>query len=182
MSRVSSLAAAVALAGVTALGGCQTFIGIEDVEGHLPRLDGDYLVGLKRTRADATTVDDIRLVGTARLDPQTRELRLSLNMLAAADGTVVSENGITGLVFPDDATAVAFDLSIQIRPEAVNTTISNPLDAKVEARMVMHAEGDYAFCAVPETGAAMPSIGSILVAGGGPPPEVDMFDFVCDGL
>ena len=178
MSRVSFVAAAVA---VTILGGCQTFIGIEDVEGHLPHLDGDYLVGLTRTRADGTTVDNIRLIGTATLDPETRQLLLSLSMLSAADGAVVSETTIIG-TFPEDASEGPFDLSITIRSEAVNTTISNPLDAEVEARMIMRAEGDYAFCAVPEAGTPKPSIGSILVAGGGPPPEVDMFDFVCDDL
>jgi hypothetical protein len=176
MYRVTFAAAAALL-----LGACQTFIGIDDVQGHLPRLDGDYLVGLQRKRVDQT-VDTIRLVGNARLDAN-RALNLSLNMLSATTGATVSENSISGLVFPEDASEVEFDLSIQVRPEAVTMPITNPADNTVSARMILRAEGDYAFCAVPKTtGELLPSMGSILVSGGGPPPEVDMFDTVCDGL
>jgi hypothetical protein len=177
----ATLAAAAALSVLLA-GGCQTFIGIDDVQGHLPRLDGDYLVGLKRLRADGTTTDTIRLVGTGRLDPSTRELRLSLSMLNVA-GDTVSENAITGLVFPDDASTVDFDLSIAVPPEAVMNPSTNAADANVMARMTLRAEGDYAFCALPVAGGAMvPSIGSILTTPGATVPEVDMFDTGCDDL
>jgi|GEM_PF-3215263 len=179
MSRVPL--AAAALAAVTVLGGCQTFIGIEDVEGHLPRLDGDYLVGLQRTRADGTTIDQLRLVGTARLDPDTRELRLALNMLNATTGATVSENAINGLVFPEDADEVGFELSIGVQDSAVVTPLTDAADDLVTAPMVLRAEGDYAFCAT-ATGGPSTSIGSILIAPGTATPEVDRFNFVCDGL
>src|SRR5262245_23328328 len=101
----------VALAAVVLASGCQTFIGIEDVEGHLPRLDGDYLVGLKRRRVDGT-IDVVRFTGAARLDPDTRELRLpSLDQLAEPAGTVAAENSIVGVVFDDGATEATFELS-----------------------------------------------------------------------
>jgi hypothetical protein len=96
---------------------------------------------------------------------------------------MVSENAIRGVTFPEDASAAEFDLSIEIRPQAVLTPLTDPADNLVAARMVMRAEGDYAFCAVPKDSAeTLPSIGSILITDETLTPEVDMFDTVCDDL
>ena len=180
MRRLPIAALAAALCGAA---GCQTFIGIEDPEGHLPRLDGDYLVGLKRLRADGSTEDIIRLAGTARLDPDTRELRIQMNQLAEPGGAVVAENAITGVIFDVDATEATFEMSIAIDDRAITAPSSDPADDRVAATMVMRAEGDYAFCAVPsDTTASLPSIGSILIAPGTPAPPRDEFDTACDDL
>lgn len=165
------------------LGGCQTFIGIEDVQGHLPEMDGEYLVGLHRVRAD-DSVERIRLVGSARLDVDARELDISLTQRSATDGSIVSENAINDLVFPEDSNEVEFDLSITIRDEAVEVPMTDPADRLVAARMVMRLEGDFAFCAeAVGDPASAPAIGSILVAPvPSPIPEKDMFDVLCDDL
>ncbi len=162
-----------------ALGGCQTFVGIDDVSGHLPYVDGEYLIGLQRREADGD-MPVIRLRGTATLDPDTRTLSLALSQLAATTGATVSENGISNLVFADDATAVEFDLSIEIRPEATEPPTAGG-DSTVSARMRMKLEGDYALCAEPVTG-ALPKLGSVLIAPGTPTPPLAEFDPDCDGL
>ena len=84
-----------------ALGGCQTFVGIDDVAGHLPYVDGEYLIGLQRLEADGD-MPVIRLRGTATLDPDTRALALSLSQLSATTGATVQENGIADLVFAEE--------------------------------------------------------------------------------
>ncbi|MBK9032595.1 MAG: hypothetical protein IPL61_15000 [Myxococcales bacterium] len=165
---------------VLAAGGCQTFVGIDDVAGHLPHVDGEYLIGLKRVRADGVTTDTIRLRGTATLDPDTRTLALALAQLAAADGAVVSENAISGLEFPDDATEVDFQLSIEIRPTATEPA-TDAGDSQVNATMRMRLEGDYALCAVP-VGGGLPTIGSILVESATATPPKEQFSTECDGL
>lgn len=167
------------VAVAVAAGGCQGFVGIDDVAGHLPHVDGTYLIGLKRHQADGTDVT-IRFRGTAALDVDARSLTVSLSQLAAATGAPVSENAISGLVFPDDATAVEFDLSMAIRPEATEPPTGG-VDATVSARMRFRLEGDYALCAEPTTG-TLPTIGSILVDPTEPTPPVTAFDTACDGL
>lgn len=178
------LRAALLCATLAAAGGCQTFIGIEDVQGHLPEMDGDYLVGLHRVRADRT-VERLRLVGSARLDPASRELDISLTMRSATNGAVVSENAISDLVFPEDSVEVEFDLSINVRDEAVLTPMTDEADRLVAARMRMRLEGDFSFCATAIGGdpAFAPSIGSILVATEpSTVPESDLFDVQCNDL
>lgn len=160
-------------------GGCQTFIGIDDVAGHLPHVDGEYLFGLKRSRGGMD--DTIRLRGTATLDPDTRTLALALDQLSATDGSKVSENAISGLVFPDDGTEVDFTLSIEIRP-AATVPPTDPADSLVSAPMRMRLEGDYALCAVPTGAGPLPSIGSVLVEAATPTPAIGVFDTGCDDL
>lgn len=162
-----------------ALGGCQTFVGIDDVAGHLPHVDGEYLIGLQRRQADGA-MPVIRLRGTAALDLDTRSLTLALEQLSATTGGTVSENAISNLVFADDATAVEFDLSIEIRPEATEPPTA-AVDSTVSARMRMKLEGDYAICAEPVTG-ALPKLGSVLISPGEATPPVGEFDADCDGL
>jgi hypothetical protein len=162
-----------------ALGGCQTFVGIDDVAGHLPYVDGEYLIGLQRLEADGD-MPVIRLRGTATLDPDTRALSLSLSQLSATTGATVQENGIADLVFAEDATAVEFDLSIEIRPEATEPPTA-AVDSTVSARMRIKLEGDYAICAEPVTG-MLPKLGSVLIPPGTATPAVTEFDADCDGL
>ncbi|MBK7077997.1 MAG: hypothetical protein IPH44_37605 [Myxococcales bacterium] len=162
-----------------ALGGCQTFVGIDDVAGHLPYVDGEYLIGLQRREADGD-MPIIRLRGTATLDPDTRTLALSLSQLSATTGATVSENGISDLVFADDATAVEFDLSIEIRPEATEPPTAG-VDSTVSARMRVKLEGDYAICAESVAG-GLPKLGSVLIAPGEATPALAEFDADCDGL
>jgi hypothetical protein len=167
----------VSLVAVT---GCQTFVGIDDVSGHLPYVDGEYLIGIKRVRADNTTMDNIRLRGNAVLNADTRSLTLSLRQLSATNGSVVAENEIAGLVFPDDASTVEFDLSVALQDAAL-TTPATGADASVGARMRLRLEGDYAVCAVPVTG-ALPTIGSILVTTATVTPLEAKFSYTCDEL
>ncbi|MBP8806185.1 MAG: hypothetical protein KBG48_20655 [Kofleriaceae bacterium] len=172
-----SLALASAVVAAT---GCQTFVGIEDVDGHLPYVDAEYLIGLKRARADGSGDDVIRLRGTATLDPDRRALTLSLNQLSFTTGQSVAENAIAGVVFADGPSA-EFDLSLTIQPGAVEGTLA-PADATVSARMRMTLEGDFAICATPVSGGALPSIGSIVVDPATATPTGDRFDTACDDL
>ncbi|MEZ4402457.1 MAG: hypothetical protein R3B06_20710 [Kofleriaceae bacterium] len=169
-----------ALLGLVVATGCQGFVGIDDVAGHLPLVDGEYLIGLRRTR-ESGAVETIRLRGTATLDRGARTLSLSLSQLAFDDGRPLSENAIGGITFPIDEASAPFDLSIAIRPEAVDqTTAPSPADATVTGQMVMRLEGDYALCAPLVSGDTSTSIGSIVVDHATPTPPDTSFDTDCD--
>ena len=159
-----------------AAGGCQTFVGIDDVSGHLPHVDGEYLIGLERMSAGGP--QKIRLRGTASIVDRT--LTMSLNQLSATTGAMLSENAIDDVVFPEGATAVDFQLSIEIRPDATDPA-TPAADSQVSASMRMFLEGDYAICAKPTTG-TLPTIGSIVVDTADPTPALAQFDVACDDL
>ncbi len=167
------------VAVLVAASGCQSLIGIDDVSTHLPYVDGEYLIGLDRG-GSAASPHQIRLRGTASLDVETRRLELALSQLSATGGTVLAENAISNLVFPEGATAVEFDLSIEIRAAA--TEPPTPVaESQVSARMRMTLEGDFALCAESTT-AGGPTIGSILVDSETPTPTLDKFSYTCDDL
>ena len=80
--------AVVLLLLVAACGGCQSFVGIEDAQQHLPRLDGAYLVAISRARpSDPGTIDTIRMQGTGTLDVDNRSLSLAMSILPFGGGT-----------------------------------------------------------------------------------------------
>jgi hypothetical protein len=165
VDRVVGLALAGSLA--TAAAGCQTFVGLEDVEGHLPRLDGDYLIAIRRLRADAITEDTIKLRGSARLDVDRRSLDLSLSVLKFSDNTPFTETAITNITFEPDGTDAPFMLNIAVPIDAVNP-VPPPAsaDQTLTAAVVFTAEDDYSFCARPASG-ARPTVGSLLLASPG---------------
>ena len=166
------------VAVLVAASGCQSLIGIDDVSTHLPYVDGEYLIGLDRG-GSAASPHQIRLRGTASLDVDTRRLELALSQLSTT-GTVLAENAISNLVFPEGATSVEFDLSIAIRSAA--TEPPTPMEESlVSARMRMTLEGDFALCAE-AIAADGPTIGSILVDSETPTPALDKFSYTCDGL
>lgn len=170
----------IALAAVLlAASGCQSLIGIDDVSTHLPYVDGEYLIGLDRG-GTGTSPKQIRLRGTASLDPDTRRLELALSQLSAANGSVLAENAISNLVFPEGATSVDFDLSLEIRPAATEPA-TTAAESQVSARMRMTLEGDFALCAESIDGTG-PSIGSILVDSETPTPALATFSYACDDL
>lgn len=182
MSTAPTLLRAALAAAALLAGGCQTFIGIEDVQSHLPRIEGDYLLGLQRARSSDNSMEKIRMIGSVELDADAREFDLSFSILATDADTVLSENSLTNLVFPDGASEVEFDLSIAIPMGAEERPITDVDDRNVDARMVLRLEGDYAFCAeqiepLPPT----TSIGSILLAPGGAHPA-GAYDVDCDDL
>lgn len=160
----ASVARCVAALALVATGaGCQTFVGIEDAEAHLPRLDGDYLVAITRLRADGTP-DIIRLRGTASLDLATRTLAFTGNMLAFASNTAVSETSITDIEFPTDGDEVEVVLNLAIRPEAIAATPPPaPADLNLTVPVRFIAEADYAFCAKAVAGQPAVTLGSLLV-------------------
>lgn len=168
--------ALLSLAAASGLGasGCQTFIGLEDVNGHLPRLDGDYLIAINRLRADDVTEDEILLRGTAELDPDTRSLDLSLSVLRFDDHTPASETGITDIVFEAGGTEGVFMLNIGIPTEAMSAVPPpDPDDESLAAMVVFEAEDDYSFCARPANG-SYPTIGTVLLeSSDGPLPTPD---------
>lgn len=178
------LRASLAAAAVLFAGGCQNLIGIDDVESHLPRLDGEYLVGLERVRADGTTHDTLRFLGTTRLDDGKRELRLTLTLLEVG-GAPAAEPFVFMLSFPEASTTAVLAMDFGIPSDAVATAITNSADGNLRADFTLRAEGDYAFCAEPTDGNAMfPSIGSKLRADASSPVPADpsMFDTDCDDL
>lgn len=146
--------------------GCQTFIGIEDAQQHLPRLEGRYLVAIERERpSSAGKIDQIKLQGTAALDVETRTLDLSLSILPFGGGTPLSETTIGGIEFPDDADEVEYVINISIPAGALDP---NPMpqasDFQVNERVRVIAEADYSFCAKPaDAPGVIPQMGSIFV-------------------
>ncbi len=155
-------ASAVALVALLAGAGCQTFIGIEDANQHLPRLDGNYLVGLERTRADNTTRDVIRMQGTATLDVDNRLLDLSLNILSTT-GAPITETSISDIAFADDLDEAEFTLNLAVPAGAIAASPPPaPADLNINVPVRFIAEADYSFCAKP-TSAQVVTIGSVLV-------------------
>ncbi len=162
-ARIPWLALAAVLA--TSATGCQTFIGIEDAEAHLPRLDGEYLIAIHRIRADTITNDTIKLRGSAKLDLDSRSLDLSLNVLRFADSTPFTETSITDIAFDLDGTLAPFMLNIAVPTDAVTTVPPmRVVDQTLTAMVVFEAEDDYSFCARPASG-ANPTLGTVLLTG-----------------
>ena len=100
--------------------GCATFVGIEDPQQHLPRLDGQYLVSIERVRVDNVTRDVIRMRGTGTLDPETRTLDLSVGILRLTGDTALSETTINDISFPDDNDEVEYTINLSIPDGAIN--------------------------------------------------------------
>lgn len=148
--------------------GCQAFVGIEDAQQHLPRLDGNYLAAVARPRPSSpATIDVVRMTGTATLDPETRTLDLSMSILPFGGGTPLSETAINDIAFPDDNDEAEYELRISIPMGALNPTPppnEGEGDLQFNADVIVIAEDDFAFCARPPDAAQdMPSMGSILV-------------------
>ena len=163
------LAAALAASAT----GCATFIDLEDAEGHLPRLDGNYLIAIDRLRADGMVRDFIKLRGTARLDLDTRTLDLSLSLLRADNGAPFTETSITDIAFAGDGIEAPFTLNIAI-PDAAVTTPQLQADQTLNAPVMFYAEDDYSFCARPTgVGATTPTLGTVLLAAPGDSPPAD---------
>lgn len=142
--------------------GCATFVGIEDAEQHLPRLDGDYLIAIERVRAD-TTRDVIRMRGTATLDPDTRTLDLSVGILPLTGTTALSETSISGIEFPADSDEVEYTLNLTIPAGAIAATpVPTQADFQINTPVRMIAEADYSFCAKRISNDV--TLGSVLVA------------------
>jgi len=152
--------------------GCQTFVGIEDAQQHLPRLEGNYVMAIARKRpSDANVTDTIRMQGTASLDIDTRTLDLSMSILPFGGGTPLSETSIAGIEFPDDSDQVNYVIDISIPSGALNPAPPPQTgDNRVNVNVIFVAEADYSFCAEPEQPdpppdppLTLPSVGSILV-------------------
>lgn len=157
--------------------GCQGFVGIEDAQQHLPRLDGTYVVAIARERpSNAATIDVIRMQGTGTLDVDARSLSLSMSILPFGGGTPLSETTLSGIEFPDDSDEVEYLISISIPAGALNPSPPPmPADLSINANVRFIAEADYSFCAKPTAAQdTVPSVGSILVDSFNPlPPTVD---------
>lgn len=170
----------VSLLAATATG-CQTFIGVEDVSAHLPRLDGTYLLTIDRIRAQGGIEDKIRLRTLASLDAEARTLDLSFVILRFNTDTAVAEGAITDLEFPDESASTTFSLNLQIPSTAVDAPAPTGADASVVAEMLLEAESDYSFCARPaDNGQTKPTFGTILVAPGAALPSAANLDLDCD--
>lgn len=160
--------ALLALAGLLGTAaGCQTFIGIEDAQQHLPRLDGSYLVGIERKRpSDPTVIDTIKLQGTATVDIDSRTLSLSMSILPFGGGTPLSETTLSGIEFPDDSDELEYLINITIPAGALNPTPApTSADFQINSMVRFIAEADYSFCAKtlsapPET---LPRLGSLFL-------------------
>ena len=177
---------AAVLVGVlaTLAGGCQAFIGVEDVEAHLPRLDGSYLLVIKRERQEVDLDDLIRLRAMASLDVSTRTLDISYVMLGFSDDTAVAEGSISGIEFPTDSAVATFALQLQVPERAVQAPPPTGPDQAISvADMLLRAEAEYSFCARPADAArTMPTFGTVLLAAGQPLPTGASMDVDCDEL
>jgi hypothetical protein len=159
---------ALALAGLLGTtAGCQTFIGIDDAQQHLPRLDGKYVVGIERARpSNPATIDVIRMQGTATLDPDTRSLTLAMSILPFGGGTQLSETTFNGIDFPDDSDEVEYLIQFTVPAGALNPNPApTAADSQFNSMVRFIAEADYSFCAKtlsapPET---LPQLGSLFV-------------------
>lgn len=145
--------------------GCQTFVGIEDAQQHLPRMNGNYLVAIERERpSSAGKIDQIKLTGTASLDIDSRTLDLSLSILPFGGGTPLSETTIGGIEFPDDGDEVEYVINISIPAGALDPNPApQQMDFQVNENVRMIAEADYSFCAKPVAAGTVPQMGSIFV-------------------
>jgi hypothetical protein len=161
--------------------GCAGFVGVEDAQQHLPRLDGTYYDAIARERpSNPATIDVIRMQGTATLDVDNRSLSLSMSILPFGGGTPLSETSLAGIDFPDDSDEVVYLINISIPTGALNPTPA-PMqsDLSINANVLFIAEADYSFCAKPTAPQDMvPSVGSILVDSFNPLPP--MSDADCD--
>lgn len=145
--------------------GCATFVGIEDPQQHLPRMDGDYLVSIERVRLDGVTRDVIRMRGTGTLDPETRTLDLSVGILPLTGTTALSETTINDITFPDDNDEVEYTINLSIPAGAINATPSPAQDDfTINTPVRVIAEADYGFCAKRLDGEREVTMGSVLVA------------------
>lgn len=181
MSRARLACTLALVATSAAAAGCQTFIGVEDVHGHLPRLDGMYLLGIHRVRAADGSEDNLRLRTMATLDKDARTLDLSYVILAADSDSAVAEGSITGIEFPPDATETTFAFQVQVPAAAVSAPPPTGNDRTIDVPdMLLRAEAEYSFCARPASGAVSPTFGTVLVASGAPLPMGEDVDLDCD--
>jgi hypothetical protein len=171
---------ALALVGLLAsAAGCQTFIGVDDVNAHLPRLDGTYLMTISRLRQGGAE-DQIRLRTLATLDHGTRTLDLEFVILDFDSDTAVAEGSIPDLEFPPESATTTVSLNLQV-PDAALATPATGTDSSVVAELLVRAEAEYSFCAKPaDTGQAKPTFGTVLVAPGGALPTGPQIDLDCD--
>jgi hypothetical protein len=161
--------------------GCASFIGVEDAQQHLPRLDGNYVVAIARARpSSTTTIDVIRMRGTATLDVDNRSLSLAMAILAFNGTNSLTETSITGIDFPDDSDELEYTIDIGVPLAALNPTPApdSTMDARVNVTVRFIAEADYSFCAKPTGPGAVPSLGSVFVEDFDPLPA--MTDGDCD--
>ena len=179
------LRAAIVASLLVATGaGCQTFIGVEDAEAHLPRLDGTYLMAIHRTRSVGTppVQDIIRTRCTARLDLETRMLDLDFEILGFNSDTSVAEGSISDLEFPVDATSATFEFNLSILPSEVDAPAPTGADLAIHVpAMILRAEAEYSFCAEPATTVlGMPTLGTVLIQTGKALPTGASVDSNCD--
>ncbi len=183
MVRVRAVVTASLLAAsAVASAGCQTFIGVEDVSGHLPRLDGTYLLAIHRMRTQVTGEDVIRMRCLATLDPDTRTLDLSFVILKFGTDAPAAEGSITGVEFPPDATSASFAFNVQVPSTAVDAPAPTGADTQIDVPdMLLKAEAEYSFCGRPATTAqTTPTFGTVMVAAGAPLPTGARVDTNCD--
>ena len=181
--RATSLLAAITVAGTAVgAGGCQTFIGVEDVNAHLPRLDGTYLLAIRRTRRADGVDDVIQARALVSLDPESRTLDVSFVILGFNSDTAVAEGSITGIEFPPTGAETVFAFNLQIPSGAVRPPALSGPDQVIDVpEMLLRAEAAYSFCARPDdTEVAMPTFGTVLVAPGAALPTGDRVDTSCD--
>lgn len=160
---MSAALRAATAAVLVAASGCAGLVEIEDVQQHLPRLDGFYLVTIARERNDAGGgFDVLRMSGQATLDPETRAFTYSAGVLRPfPDNTLLSETTISGVVFPDDSDEVEFTLVISI-PVGGTDPAPEPGDESINLPVRFIAEADYSFCAKPASDRAV-TLGSFLM-------------------
>jgi hypothetical protein len=160
--------------------GCATFVGIEDAEQHLPRLDGEYIIAIDRVRANGTTRDTILMRGTATLDADARSLDLSVGILAHDGmGAVLTETSIQDIAFPADSDEVEYTINLSIPTMGLDPATSPmPDDFSINTPVRFIAEAEYSFCAKRLDGEREVTLGSRLVANLSmlPPPDVDCDD------
>lgn len=147
--------------------GCATFVGIEDAEQHLPRLDGEYVIAIDRVRADNTTRDTILMRGTATLDVDARSLDLSVGILAHDGmGAALTETSIQDVIFPADSDEVEYTINLSIPAGALDPAKPPPApdDLAINTPVRFIAEAEYSFCAKRLDGEREVTLGSRLVA------------------
>jgi hypothetical protein len=185
MPRAASTSRALVGALAAALGGgtgCQTFIGVEDVNGHLPRLDGMYLLAIQRVRVNGGATDVIRLKAMAALDAEARTLDVSFLVLDFDSDATVAEGSLTGIEFPADSAVASFPFTLQVPSDAVDPDNAPTDDDRMidVADMLLRAEAEYSFCAHPSGQQTSPSFGTVLIATGAPLPTGADIDTDCD--
>lgn len=147
--------------------GCATFVGIEDAEQHLPRLDGEYVIAIDRLRADGTTRDTILMRGTAALDVDARTLDLAVGILRHdGTGAALTETSIQDITFPADGDEVEYTINLSLPGDAFDPLEPPPMpaDLAINTPVRFIAEAEYSFCAKRLDGEAEVTLGSRLVA------------------